>query len=63
MAAHKTALPIHYYAPDLAKCLFSAFIMRSSACTINDIFDKDMDAGVGTWSIWYYNNKASNRYL
>jgi len=46
MAAHKTALPIQYYAPDLAKCLFGAFIMRSSACTINDIFDKDMDAGV-----------------
>jgi 4-hydroxybenzoate polyprenyltransferase len=52
MAAHKTALPIQYYAPDLVKCLIGAFIVRSSACTINDIFDKDMDAGVGKYLYW-----------
>jgi 4-hydroxybenzoate polyprenyltransferase len=46
MAAYKTNLPIQFYAGDLAKCLFGAFIMRSSACTINDIFDREVDAGV-----------------
>jgi 4-hydroxybenzoate polyprenyltransferase len=49
MAAYKTNLPIKFYAPDLAKCLFGAFIMRSSACTINDIFDRKVDAGVGRY--------------
>lgn len=47
MAAYREQLPLDVYAFDLVKCLFSAFIVRSSACTINDIFDRKMDAGVG----------------
>ena len=47
MAAYATNLPLGVYAFDLAKCLVAAFIVRSSACTINDIFDRKMDAGVG----------------
>ncbi|KAF9001135.1 UbiA prenyltransferase family-domain-containing protein [Cyathus striatus] len=46
MAAYKINLPLEEYGNDLAKCVVGAFIMRSSACTINDIFDRKMDAGV-----------------
>ncbi|RDB17109.1 4-hydroxybenzoate polyprenyltransferase, mitochondrial [Hypsizygus marmoreus] len=46
MAAFKTGLPLERYGFDLAKCFIGAFLLRSSACTINDIFDREMDAGV-----------------
>jgi 4-hydroxybenzoate polyprenyltransferase len=46
MAAYTTNLPLKYYTADILQCLFGAFIMRSSACTINDIFDRKVDAGV-----------------
>lgn len=47
MAAYKTNLPINTYVLDLLKCCGAAFIVRGSACTVNDIFDRKMDAGVG----------------
>ncbi|KAH6903307.1 4-hydroxybenzoate polyprenyl transferase [Coprinopsis sp. MPI-PUGE-AT-0042] len=46
MAAFHMHLPLQVYAVGILKCLIGAFIMRSSACTINDIFDREMDAGV-----------------
>ncbi|KAF8153319.1 UbiA prenyltransferase family [Crassisporium funariophilum] len=46
MAAYRTSLPIKSHNLALFKCLLWAFILRSSACTINDIFDRKMDAGV-----------------
>jgi len=46
MCAYATNLPLKVYAFDLVKCLVGAFIIRSSACTVNDIFDRKMDAGV-----------------
>ncbi|KAF9462241.1 UbiA prenyltransferase family-domain-containing protein [Collybia nuda] len=46
MAALKTNLPLSRYTEDLGKCFVGAFVLRSSACTINDIFDRKMDAGV-----------------
>ncbi|KAJ7352119.1 UbiA prenyltransferase family-domain-containing protein [Mycena albidolilacea] len=46
MAAYTTGLPFGTYLISLAKALLHAFILRSSACTINDIFDRKMDAGV-----------------
>ncbi|KAJ7176343.1 4-hydroxybenzoate polyprenyl transferase [Mycena crocata] len=46
MAAYSTRLPMSDYATHLAKALVGAFLLRSSACTINDIFDREMDAGV-----------------
>ncbi|KAJ7642989.1 UbiA prenyltransferase family [Mycena polygramma] len=46
MAAYTTGLPLHVYFAHVAKALVSAFLLRSSACTINDIFDRKMDAGV-----------------
>ncbi|KAF8879829.1 UbiA prenyltransferase family-domain-containing protein [Infundibulicybe gibba] len=46
MAAFAISLPFAQYSVYLGKCLLGAFILRSSACTINDIFDRDMDAGV-----------------
>lgn len=49
MAAYSSSLPLANYCVDLVKCLIGAFIMRSSACTINDIFDRKMDAGVGAF--------------
>jgi 4-hydroxybenzoate polyprenyltransferase len=47
MAALTTNLPLSRYSVELGKCFIGAFILRSSACTINDIFDRKMDAGVG----------------
>ncbi|KAF8173241.1 UbiA prenyltransferase family-domain-containing protein [Mycena galopus ATCC 62051] len=46
MAAYATRLPLGAYCAHLAKALVHAFLLRSSACTINDIFDRKMDAGV-----------------
>ncbi|KAJ6471948.1 UbiA prenyltransferase family [Mycena sanguinolenta] len=46
MAAYTTGLPLNAYCTELAKCLIGAFVIRSSACTINDIFDRKLDAGV-----------------
>ncbi|KAF8625853.1 hypothetical protein AX17_006749 [Amanita inopinata Kibby_2008] len=46
MAAYRTSLSLETYWTNIFKCLFGAFILRCSACTINDIFDREMDAGV-----------------
>ncbi|KAA1475310.1 UbiA prenyltransferase [Dentipellis sp. KUC8613] len=46
MAAYHTELPLHRYWPELARSVFAGFIVRSSACTINDICDREYDAGV-----------------
>ncbi|KAE9409796.1 UbiA prenyltransferase [Gymnopus androsaceus JB14] len=46
MAAYSVKMPWNTYSFSLMQCLFGAFIVRSSACTINDIFDRKMDAGV-----------------
>ncbi|KAI0318670.1 4-hydroxybenzoate polyprenyl transferase [Amylostereum chailletii] len=46
MAAYHTKLDLSTYWMELAKFLVAAFIVRGSACTINDIFDRDFDAGV-----------------
>ncbi|KAJ7101284.1 4-hydroxybenzoate polyprenyl transferase [Mycena belliarum] len=46
MAAFTTHLSLRAYTLHLGKALVGAFILRSSACTINDIFDRDLDAGV-----------------
>ena len=47
MAAYRSSLPTDTYFLDLLKCCSAAFIVRSSACTVNDIFDRKLDAGVG----------------
>ena len=47
MAAFKINLPFASYGFEIVKCFMGAFILRSSACTVNDIIDRDMDAGVG----------------
>ena len=47
MAAFKINLPLASYSFEIAKCFMGAFILRSSACTVNDIIDRNMDAGVG----------------
>ncbi|KAL1745156.1 UbiA prenyltransferase family-domain-containing protein [Schizophyllum fasciatum] len=46
MAARAVGLPAEEYFPRLLKCFIGAFLVRGSACTVNDIFDRDMDAGV-----------------
>ncbi|KAG6815765.1 hypothetical protein H0H93_009059, partial [Arthromyces matolae] len=46
MAAYRERTPLVAYALRLAECLFAAFIVRSSACTVNDIFDRNFDAQV-----------------
>ncbi|KAF9484267.1 UbiA prenyltransferase [Pholiota conissans] len=47
MAAFRIKLPLGIYAVQLMKCFVGAIIVRSSACTVNDIIDREMDAGVG----------------
>ncbi|EIN14665.1 4-hydroxybenzoate polyprenyl transferase [Punctularia strigosozonata HHB-11173 SS5] len=46
LAAYRTGLSETTYALELLRCLVSAFIIRGAACTINDIFDREFDAGV-----------------
>lgn len=46
MAAYRMELSIDAYLLNLIKCFCAAFIVRASACTVNDIFDRRMDAGV-----------------
>jgi 4-hydroxybenzoate polyprenyltransferase len=50
MAAFTTNLPPKIYMVHLLKWLVGAFILRSSACTINDILDRNMDACVGQFT-------------
>lgn len=47
MAAYATRAPPAAYACALGKTLVGAFLLRSAACTVNDIVDRDVDAGVG----------------
>ncbi|TFK37748.1 4-hydroxybenzoate polyprenyl transferase [Crucibulum laeve] len=44
--AYRTNMPVEQYPTAFLQCVFAAFISRSAACTINDILDKNMDAGV-----------------
>ncbi|TFK28279.1 UbiA prenyltransferase [Coprinopsis marcescibilis] len=46
MAAYTNQHPLQQYGKDIIKSFIAAFLLRSSACTINDIFDRKMDAGV-----------------
>ncbi|KAH9974430.1 4-hydroxybenzoate polyprenyl transferase [Lactifluus volemus] len=46
MAAYHTSLDLKTFWTEMSKFLIAAFIVRGSACTINDIFDRDFDAGV-----------------
>lgn len=51
MAAYRTEQSIDAYLLNLIRCFCAAFIVRASACTVNDIFDRKMDAGVGKLNI------------
>lgn len=46
MAAYHTSLDLTTFWTEMFKFLIAAFIVRGSACTINDIFDRKFDAGV-----------------
>jgi 4-hydroxybenzoate polyprenyltransferase len=54
MAAYHTSLDLTTFWAEMFKFLIAAFIVRGSACTINDIFDRDFDAGVGTLRLIRY---------
>ncbi|EJD00228.1 UbiA prenyltransferase, partial [Fomitiporia mediterranea MF3/22] len=45
-AAYSVRLPYSVFVQMLQKCIIGAFLMRSAACTINDIFDRKIDAEV-----------------
>ena len=47
MAAYTQQVAYDVYLLLLAEFAFGAFIVRSSACTVNDIFDREFDAAVG----------------
>ena len=47
MAAYHTSLGLQTFWIEMFKYLIASFIVRGSACTINDIFDRNFDAGVG----------------
>jgi len=46
LAAYRVNLDLPTYWKELSILALAAFIVRSSACTINDIFDREYDAGV-----------------
>ncbi|KAI5119661.1 hypothetical protein M0805_007752 [Coniferiporia weirii] len=46
MVAYAKKVPFDELAILLLKTVFGAFILRSSACTVNDIFDRNFDAAV-----------------
>lgn len=47
MAAYAERTPFIDLAWLMVKSIFGALILRSSACTVNDIFDRKYDAAVG----------------
>jgi heme O synthase-like polyprenyltransferase len=47
MAAYHTSLDLQTFWTEMLKFLIASFLVRGSACTINDIFDRNFDAGVG----------------
>ena len=47
MSAFRTGINPMTYSVQLFKCYLAAFIVRCSACTVNDIVDRNMDMGVG----------------
>ena len=51
MAAYTKKTPYSVFGWLLLKSVFGAFILRSSACTVNDILDKNFDAAVGGVSV------------
>jgi 4-hydroxybenzoate polyprenyltransferase len=48
MAAYHSRTTIAQYVSELSIAFVVAFLMRSFACTINDICDYEFDKGVGT---------------
>ncbi|KXN89207.1 4-hydroxybenzoate polyprenyltransferase, mitochondrial [Leucoagaricus sp. SymC.cos] len=46
MAAYRIKMPLQDYWRSMFECLIGAIILRTSACTVNDIFDRNLDAGV-----------------
>jgi hypothetical protein len=50
MAAYHTSISVQRYAVELAVAFLVAFIMRSFACTVNDICDYEFDKGVGQFT-------------
>lgn len=52
MGAFRVGLPVEAYALGLSKYFVSAILLRCSACTVNDIFDRHLDAGVGMSLFW-----------
>ena len=47
MAAYHTSLDLQTYWVEMFKFLIASLLVRGSACTINDIFNRNFDAGVG----------------
>ncbi|KNZ74469.1 hypothetical protein J132_06848 [Termitomyces sp. J132] len=60
MAVFATGLLLQVYGSHLIECFISAFLLCSSTCTVNDIFDREIDAGVENfknnghlgWIVW-----------
>lgn len=47
MAAYSSALPVSGWAWNLALFGTGAIVMRGAGCTINDLWDRDIDKKVG----------------
>lgn len=62
MAAYKTKMPLNSYWRSVINCVISAFILRASACTVNDIFDRRVDAAVGESDLFVFQNSAPKAY-
>jgi 4-hydroxybenzoate polyprenyltransferase len=53
MAAYHTSLDLRIFWTEIFKLFVAAFIVRSTACAINDVFDRKFDAGVGKFIAHY----------
>lgn len=52
MAAYSSALPVTSWAWNLALFGTGAIVMRGAGCTINDLWDRDIDKKVGEFGWW-----------
>lgn len=51
MAAYRTNMPWNEYWWTFFDGVIATIVMRTSACTVNDIFDRQLDACVGEYQI------------
>lgn len=60
MASYSLQLPITTPLTYLGLFGLGALVMRGAGCTINDMWDRNLDKAVGTFKFWEYIDFDSN---